>query len=189
MIIGENECLMIQAVDFQILDWIQANLKSEVLDWIMPIITALGDGGIFWILLGVICLAFTKSRKMGAQMLLAMALGFVIGNLGLKIIIARQRPYTFNESILLLIKEPSDFSFPSGHTLASFAAAITIFFYQKKFGIAALILAALIAFSRLYLYVHFPSDILGGLILAVFVAYVAKIIVKILNDRQMTPNA
>lgn len=179
---------MIQTIDFQILDWIQAHLKNEVLDGIMPIITALGNGGIFWILLGVICLVFAKSRKMGAQMLLAMALGFVIGNLGLKIMIARQRPYTFNESILLLIKEPSDFSFPSGHTLASFAAAITIFFYEKKIGMAALILAALIAFSRLYLYVHFPSDILGGLILAVFVAYVAKVIVKILDDKGITPS-
>lgn len=164
-------------IDVQILDWIQAHLKNDVFDFIMPIITSLGNAGIFWIILGILCLVFSKSRKMGAQMLLAMAIGYLVGNLGLKVLIARERPFTINPDILLLIKKPTDYSFPSGHTLASFAAAITIFFYDKKIGVAALILASLIAFSRLYLYVHYPSDVLAGFVLAIIVAFVARFII------------
>ncbi len=165
---------MITEFDLNVLDFIQNHMKCEFLDKVLPPITHLGDAGIFWILLGVVFLFSIKTRKLGFQMLAAMALGYLLGNLILKNVIARERPYTINTNIQLLIKEQLDYSFPSGHTLASFNSAITIFFYRKKWGLAALILAAIIAFSRMYLYVHFPTDILGGILLAMFVTFTMK---------------
>ena len=165
---------MITDFDLSILDFIQEHTKCDFLDNILPPITHLGDAGIFWILVAIMLVFFVKTRKMGFQMLAAMALGYLLGNLILKNVIARERPYTINTNIVLLIKEQLDYSFPSGHTLASFNAAITIFFYHKKWGIAALVLASVIAFSRMYLYVHFPTDILGGILLALFVTFVIK---------------
>lgn len=170
-------------MEIQILDFIQNHLKNDFFDVLMPMITALGNGGTIWIAIGIICIGFKKTRPAGIQLLLAITLGFIIGNLGLKILIGRQRPYTVNTNILLLIAEPRDYSFPSGHTLSSFAAAISIFFYNRVWGIAALILASLIAFSRMYLYVHYPSDILGGLLLAIFVSYLARYILKRINEK------
>lgn len=164
---------MITEFDLRILDFIQEHLQCDFLDRFMSTITHLGDAGVFWIALGIVFLFFVKTRRMGFQMLAAMALGFIIGNLILKNVIARERPYTINE-IIPLIKKPSDYSFPSGHTLASFEAAITIFFYNKKWGAGALLLASVIAFSRMYLYVHFPTDILGGILLAMFVSFTIR---------------
>lgn len=165
---------MITDFDLSILDFIQEHLKCDFLDKVLPLITRLGDAGIFWIVLGLVFLFSIKTRRMGFQMLASMALGFIIGNLILKNVIARERPYTLNENIILLIKEQLDYSFPSGHTLASFEGAITIFFYNKKWGIWALLLASLIAFSRMYLYVHFPTDILGGILLAMIVSFAMR---------------
>ncbi len=165
---------MITDFDLRILDFIQSHMKCEFLDKVLPPITHLGDAGIFWILLGLVCLFSIKTRKMGLQVLASLALGYIIGNLILKNVIARERPYTLNTNIVLLIKEQLDYSFPSGHTLASFSAAITIFFYKKKWGVAALVLASLIAFSRMYLYVHFPTDILGAILLAMFVTFTIR---------------
>ncbi|BBF44754.1 PAP2 family protein [Lachnospiraceae bacterium KM106-2] len=169
-------------MELEILNFIQNQLKSPFMDSLMTFITTLGNGGIIWITIGVLCLGFKKTRPVGIQLLLAIALGFLIGNLGLKVLIGRQRPYTRNEDILLLIAEPKDYSFPSGHTLSSFAAAISIFFYNKKWGAAALVLASLIAFSRMYLYVHYPSDIAGGLLLAIVVAVLARYLIAKLRE-------
>ncbi len=150
-------------------------------DWLSPImigVSALGNSGIIWIVIALILLCFTKTRRCGGIMLGAMALSFVLGNILLKNIIGRGRPFTVDTSVKLLIKEPSEFSFPSGHTLNSFTAATVIFLHYRKAGIAALAFAGLIAFSRMYLFVHYPTDILGGIILgvadAIFVYGIAK---------------
>lgn len=165
---------MVTDFDLSILDFIQTHMKSEFLDKVLPPITHLGDAGAVWILLGLLFLFSVRTRKMGFQVLAALALGYLLGNLILKNVIARERPYTHNTNIILMIKEQLDYSFPSGHTLSSFVAAITIFFYHKKWGIGALGLASLIAFTRMYLYVHFPTDILGGILLAMLVAFTIK---------------
>ena len=165
---------MITDFDLSILDFIQSHMKCEFLDKVLPTITHLGDAGIFWILLGLVFLVSIKTRRMGLQVFASLILGFILGNLILKNVVARERPYTINTNIVLLIKEQLDYSFPSGHTLASFNAAITIFFYHKKWGIAALALASVIAFSRMYLYVHFPTDILAGILLAMFVTFTIR---------------
>ncbi|MBQ7920580.1 MAG: phosphatase PAP2 family protein [Lachnospiraceae bacterium] len=133
----------------------------------MVFITTLGNAGIFWICLGLLLLAVPRTRKCGGCMLLSMALTFILGNLILKNMVARPRPFTVATDIVLKIPQPGEYSFPSGHTMNSFTAATTVFLFYKKSGIAAFVLAALIAFSRMYLFVHYPTDILGGIVLGI----------------------
>ncbi len=153
--------------ELKILDFIQEKIACPLLDTIVPIITKLGDGGIFWIALAVIFLIFKKTRKTGFSMGLALISGLIIGNLILKNAVGRIRPYDLNPDFNLLIKSLSDFSFPSGHTLASFESATVLMIRDKRFGIPALVLAILVAFSRLYLYVHYPTDVLAGMVLGI----------------------
>lgn len=157
--------------DTQILDFIQQHLRNEFLDRIFPFITVLGNEGIIWILIALLFLITKKYRKYGVMLSISLILCLLIGNITLKPLVARIRPYDINTAITLLISKPLDYSFPSGHTLSSFAAAIIIFYTDKRMGIPALILASLIAFSRLYLYVHYPSDILFGIILACIISF------------------
>ena len=156
--------------DLPILDWIAAHLWNPVLDAVMPAITLLGDAGIFWIACAVVMLIIPKTRKIGCAMGLALIMGLLLCNVTLKPLIARIRPYDFQlqefgRTIPLLIDAEHDFSFPSGHTIASFEAAVVIALNSKKLGIPAMILAVLIAFSRLYLYVHYPTDVIASVIL------------------------
>ena len=156
-------------MDFTIL-YVLNNLHTDILDKIMIGLTYLGEKGIFWIILAIILLFNKTTRKCGIFMLISMSLGLLIGNGLLKNIVARQRPCWIDTSINLLIANPKDFSFPSGHTLASFEAAVTIFLFNKKIGILAIILATFIGISRLYLFVHFPTDVLGGALLGIVIA-------------------
>ena len=150
--------------EFDILNFIQEYLRNPFFDMFFSTITHLGDSGIFWILVGIILLAFKKTRKYGVLYVLGLLLSELIVNIGLKPLVMRQRPCWINP-IELLVESPKDYSFPSGHTNASFAAAYSILKINKKYGIAAYILSIIIAFSRLYLYVHFPTDVLvGGII-------------------------
>lgn len=157
----------IQAFDFSVLEFIQQNLRCGILDAVFTFITHLGTGGILWITAAV-CMLFTKKyRRCGIAILVCMVLGVLIGNLILKNIVARARPCWLKPISDMTVAVPKDFSFPSGHTLSSFIVAIVIFRHSVRLGIPALAVAALIAFSRLYVYVHFPTDLLGAMILAV----------------------
>ena len=158
--------------EFQILDWI-ASLHNGFLDSVLPVISAFGDKGIGWIILSLILLCFPKYRKAGLAMALALIFCLIIGNMTLKPLIARPRPYSYFPEMQLLIPPLEDFSFPSGHTFASFASATALFLFHRKEGIAAGILAAVIAFSRMYFYVHFPTDILAGIILGIASGFTA----------------
>ena len=169
--------------DLPILNWIAANLWCPFLDAVMPVITLLGDAGIFWIGIAVVLLFFPKTRKIGLGMGAALVMGLLICNLMLKPMIARIRPYDyqlehFGITIKLLIEAQHDFSFPSGHTIASFEAATVILLHNKKYGIPAMVLACLIAFSRLYLYVHYPTDVIASVILGIGLAFLAKFLVQ-----------
>lgn len=159
-------------IDFLILDFIKDNFANPVFDFLMPKITVLGNGGLIWIIVTVVLLAIPKYRKGGMVLAIGLAAGLIIGNLTLKPLIARTRPFDLAEGIELLITAPTDFSFPSGHTLSSFIAAFVLSMIDKRFGYVAIPLAILIAFSRLYLYVHFPSDVLGGIVLATIISTV-----------------
>lgn len=165
--------------EFAILDFIQNNLRSGFGDFIMPLISALGNGGIIWILFaGVLCI-FPKCRKFGIIILISLGLDLLICNLTLKPLIARIRPFNVNTDIKLLISPPKDFSFPSGHTAAAFSAAFALFFGKSKLWIPSIFLAALIAFSRMYLYVHYPSDVFAGALLGLIVGAISNMIYEL----------
>ena len=158
--------------DLPILDWIAANLWCPVLDTVMPIITMFGDGGIFWIAISVILLFTRKHRKTGLSMAFALSMGLLVCNIILKPGVARIRPYDFQmtyfaKEIQLIAGGMHDFSFPSGHTIASFEACTALMLGNKKFGIPATVLAVLIAFSRLYLYLHYPTDVITSIALGI----------------------
>ena len=162
--------------DLPILDWIQAHLQSGFMDTVMPIITMFGDDGIFWIACAAILLLIPSQRRNGLGMGIALLLGLIVCNLILKPVVGRIRPYDFQEQynnvvVPLLISGLSDFSFPSGHTIASFEAAVALLCGNKKLGIPALILAFLVAFSRLYLYVHYPTDVIFSIFLGTAFAF------------------
>ncbi len=160
----------ITTIDFAVLDFIQTHFKCTFLDFFMPIVSSVGNGGFIWLLLAGIMLLKEKYRKQGFVLLAGLAAGFVLGNHLLKPLVARPRPNWVNLQIELLIDNPLDFSFPSGHTLSSFVAAILISMDNHKFGYAAVPFAAIMAFSRLYLYVHYPSDVLAAVALAFVIA-------------------
>lgn len=164
--------------DLPILDWIQANLKNGFLNMVMPIITMFGDGGIFWIACAVILLCIPKTRKTGLGMAFALIMGLVVCNITLKPLVGRIRPYDFQEKlgvvIPLLTERMHDYSFPSGHTIASFEAATVLLINNKKLGIPAMILAVLIAFSRLYLYVHYPTDVIFSVFAGILFAFLGN---------------
>ncbi len=167
-------------IEIQILDFIRENLSCPAMDAIMKAITFLGNAGWFWIALGLVLSLIPKTRKIGLTVCLALILDLVLCNLTLKPLVARTRPYDIVEGINLIIPKPSDFSFPSGHSAASFAGAAAVFAYNKKYGFGLLALAALIAFSRLYLYVHFPTDVLAGALVGSFCAVLGYYIIRII---------
>ena len=149
----------------------------------MPIITILGDAGLFWILLSLLFLFLPKYRQIGLGMAFSLILGLILCNIIMKPAFARIRPYDyqlehFGATIKLLIEAQHDFSFPSGHTIASFEAATVILLHNKKYGIPAMVLACLIAFSRLYLYVHYPTDVIASIILGIGLAFLGKFLVQ-----------
>ena len=155
--------------EFSILYALQ-EIHNPVLDKIMLCITSLGDDGILWLAIGVICMILKKHRKMGAQLLLSMLCTYILGNMILKNIVARPRPCDIDTAVTLLLSRPHGYSFPSGHSINSMVAAVALFLNNKKIGIPAIIIATLIGFSRLYLFVHFPTDVLGGFVIAILVA-------------------
>lgn len=151
-------------MELEILHMIQG-MHRDWLDPVMILFTTIGESGICWIVLSIVLALIPRTRKCGLTMMAAMAVTFLFGNLILKNLIARPRPCAVDKSVTLLIPFPSEYSFPSGHSSNGFAAAVTIFAYYHKTGIAALAVAAVIAFSRMYLFVHYPTDILGGMLL------------------------
>lgn len=170
----------INAFDFGILDYIYANMHTGFLDTVMPFVSSLANAGRIWILLAFVLLIVPKTRKIGAALALALVLDFVVVNLIMKNAFCRIRPFDINTAVELLVKPPRDYSFPSGHTAASFASAAAIFCCNRKWGIAALVFAAIIAFSRLYLYVHYPTDVLAGAVTGIIIGILSA---KLINSK------
>ena len=160
--------------ELSILAWLAQHCHTDWLATIMPAISQPGNSGAIWILLALGILVLSRRQKAtGFQVLLALLLSLIICNLILKNGVGRIRPFALNEAVELLIPPPGDPSFPSGHTSASFAAATVLLLTRWQGRWAALVLAGLIAFSRLYLYVHFPTDVLGGLVAGVLCGVLA----------------
>ena len=156
----------INGFDGAIMAWVQTHCHNAFTDGLFPVLTYLGEAGAVWIVLALIFLCQKGTRYAGILTLCAMAAGFLLGEVLLKNAVCRERPFAlFPDYTVLLISPPSGFSFPSGHTCASFAAATVLSCQFKKRGIPALLLAGLIGFSRIFLFVHYPTDVLAGAIL------------------------
>lgn len=154
-----------------ILLWIQDNLRNDVLTPFFVVITSLGNAGILWILITARLLIPKKTRKVGILCVAALLFSFLIDNVLLKNLVARTRPYEVIEGLTYLVKKPVDYSFPSGHTGTSFATAVVLFLsFPKKYSFWFLVLAVLIGFSRLYVGVHYPTDVLAGAIIGTLIA-------------------
>ena len=165
---------MLLEIESAILLWIQNSLRCGLLTPVMRVITTLGNGGAFWIALTLLLLIFRRTRRMGVYCAASMLLTLLVVNLCIKPLAARTRPYELIQGLEILVSRPHDFSFPSGHSANSLTCAWTIFrLAPKKYGVPALVLAVLIALSRLYVGVHFPTDVLAGAAIGVLLSEVA----------------
>ena len=185
---------MITNIDHIILFWIENNLRF---DWLTPFwkfMTLFGEGGFFWIALCLLLIAIKKTRKIGILMAVALIINALLVNVCIKNVVARVRPYDQFSDLTRLIVAQKDYSFKSGHTSASFACAIGLLIGldkgKKRYAIPAIVLACLIGFSRLYLGVHFPSDVLGGAIIgtlsALLAIYVSKYIYQLFMKKNLS---
>ena len=163
---------LINNFDIGILNFIRDNLSSPFMDKFMTFITYLGDNGAIWIAIGIILLIQRKYRKIGLVLLLGLLLNAILGEVIIKNIVQRPRVFNTYPDINIIIKGPTSFSFPSGHTASSFVAAAILGYYIKDIKYIVYCFAALIAFSRLYLYVHYPTDIIGGILLGTISAII-----------------
>jgi len=163
-----------QTVELAILNWIQANCRCPLLDVLMPAVSLICNHGEIWILAAAGLLLFKKTRSAGVTVALALGMHLLICNGLLKPLIGRIRPCDVNTAVQLLIAHPADASFPSGHASASFAAVSAMKASGCRLWRAAFVLAVLISFSRLYLYVHWPSDILGGAVLGIALGFASR---------------
>lgn len=175
---------MILNFDWSVFQFIEKHLWCPALDFIMTFITRLGNGGIIWIVSAIALLFLKKYRKFGIMMIIGLLLSLIINDNILKSIIARPRPFNLEAWKGLftypnLIKRPGSYSFPSGHASSSFAAAVVLLFTRKKWlSIPALVLAFLIAFSRVYVHVHYATDVLAGIVAGTLYALLAVVIVN-----------
>lgn len=158
---------LLQSFDNNILLFIHNNLLNPIADFLLPIITKLGSDGAIWILLSLILISMKKYRKYGFMILLSLVIYLIVGSKIIKPLVARPRPFMELDFIKLIVDKPSGYSFPSGHSMSAFSAATILMFMNKKIGITGIILASIIAFSRVYLFVHYPSDVIAGAVLGV----------------------
>ncbi len=162
------------------------DMATEGGDLFWTIITSFGEAGIFWIALSLVLMLIPKTRKAGFSMGLALLIGVILGNGVMKNLFARPRPYDLDPTLshrLAFGKMSTDFSFPSGHTLASFEAATGLFLHHKKWGIAALVLAFFVCISRLFLLVHYPTDLIFGALFGILFALIGAKVVDLIYKK------
>lgn len=173
-----------QAMELAALDWIQLHLRCALLDTVLPAVSRLCDRGEIWILLAAVLLIFRRTRGVGAAVACGLVLDLFACNLVLKPLIGRARPFAVNTGMELLVRAPGDASFPSGHTASSFAAVWALKKAGSPLWVPGVVLAAVIALSRLYLYVHWPTDILGGAALGMAVGWCGAKVTERLREAE-----
>lgn len=158
---------VIQQFDETVLRWITENLQADWLNPIAVFFTSLGNGGLIFIVAAIILLLFRQTRRAGASAGVAMIVGLLVTNLTIKPLVERARPWIVMDGLNNLVTSGDMHSFPSGHTTAAFAfgVALCAVLPQKWAKAAALIAAALMGLSRLYVGVHFPTDVLAGAVI------------------------
>ena len=160
----------INEFEAEILLFIQNNIRCDFLTPIMEFVSLICEYGILWIVTGLIMLCMKRTRKCGIIVLTALLLSLIVNNAILKNLIMRVRPYDIMNELAYLGIKPNDYSFPSGHTLASFSSATILFQINSVVGILSFSLAFLIAYSRLYLNVHYFTDVFFGMIIGILVS-------------------
>ncbi len=172
-------------MDASILLFIQDNIRNPILDPIMKGLSFLGNKGAFWVLLTIILLIFAKTRKAGLASLIAIILTFVVNDLLLKNMVARIRPYEVIEGLTIIVAKEHSYSFASGHAAIAFASSVGVFRYlPKKASVCLVVLAALIALSRLYVGVHYPTDVLAGTVIGIVFGLIASFAVMKITERK-----
>ena len=180
-------------MDIAVLDAIQQHLRTPLLDQIMLLATHLGDLALVWLVAGAVLVAQPRYRRWGVAVLLAVVATAILGMFVLKPLFGRARPFVAYEFAGLLIPPPSGDSFPSNHSMVSFAAAAALCCLPGKgrgvlaLKVSAVAVACLIAFSRLYLYVHYPSDILAGAVIGIAVVRLRALPKRPLPSRASRP--
>ncbi|MCT4509619.1 MAG: phosphatase PAP2 family protein [Tepidibacter sp.] len=168
-------------IDLEILNYIQSSIGNTAIDKLMVFMTMLGNKGIIWIAISLFLIINKKTRKVGIMAITVFIITGILGEGLIKPLVKRARPFVNYPSFNLIIKAPLTYSFPSGHTALSFAVASILLKEFKKYGVIFLILAILIAFSRVYLFVHYPSDVIVGIIMGVMCAWITS---KIFNKKE-----
>ena len=168
--------LALSQAELTVLDWIAAHCHTLWLDSIVPFITSLGNKGILWIVLALVLLVLPSQRSTGSQVALALLFSVLLCNLILKNAVGRIRPFELAGITELLVALPDDTSFPSGHTSASFAAVTALMLDRHFLRWPCLVVSVLIALSRLYLYVHFPTDVAAGALLGILCGCLAVLV-------------
>ena len=164
--------------------WIQEYIRNDFLTPIFKFITHLGDEGYVWIAIAVLLLFVKNYRKVGLMVGGSLLGSLLFNNMIVKNIVARPRPYRMMEELTILIPEPGEYSFPSGHTSSSFAAGVVLYLMlPKKYGIPAMVLAFLIGISRLYVGVHYPTDVLGGMVMGALLAVATVKITEVIEKK------
>ena len=165
-------------MDFQILYAIQGMRTPAFDSFILWLTNFVGGYGQLWIVVGIVMCTFKKARKAGIAVLLSWVMVYLVNQCGLKELIARVRPCNIDTSIDMLVKAPSSYSCPSTHSAWALAGAMSIFMFHRKRGIPVILFALLICFSRLYLFVHFPTDVLLGAVIGAALGILCWLIVK-----------
>jgi undecaprenyl-diphosphatase len=151
------------ALDGAILMFVQERLRTGALDYIMIALSFIGNAGALWLAICAIMAAQKQRRRQGAMLFACLALCFIVNNVIIKNAVGRARPFEAIEGLRILIQAPRDRSFPSGHAASGFAAAFALSrMYGGRAALASYAAAALIAVSRVYVGVHYPSDVAAG---------------------------
>ncbi len=165
-------------IDSNILLFVQDNLRSEILNYFMVHFTSLGNAGLIWILIVLVYILNRYTRKKGIYCAISLLLCFIVVNIFLKNVVARIRPYDAMEQIRCLVEAQPDYSFPSGHTAIAFAASVPVFILlDRGIGLIMTVFSILMGLSRIYVCVHYPTDVICGAIIGILCGIVTCMVI------------